>query len=265
MNTNPSLHRAFTLIELLVVIAIIAILAGLLLPALSRAKVKAQSIPCLNNLKQLQIAFLSYCDDHNGFFPPNVSTGPQGVAQNHPGSWVLGNAQRRTNLADITGGVLYGLVGSVHVYHCPSDRSTVLNNQSTTRLRSYSIDSWLGSDFDALGFHATKDTHPEGKAKLSEIAAPANVFAFIDENEKGIDDGVFITGYNNPSYGDVDAYYDLPADRHGRGANLSFLDGRVEHRPWRAPKLFQGYKWNVTGQPKQVEDLRWLQARLPTK
>jgi prepilin-type processing-associated H-X9-DG protein len=248
------------------VISIIAILAGLLLPALARAKSKAQTISCLNNLKQLQVAFHSYCHDWNDFFPPNLSRGLTGVAQNQAGSWVLGNAQRGTNVSDITTGALFEQTKSPAVYRCPADRSTVLNNQSMARLRSYSIEGWLGADFDATGSHyGPNDEPPEGKTRLNQVAAPSGVFAFIDENELSIDDGVFIQGYNNPSYGDIDAYYDLPADRHEQGVNLSFLDGHAEHHPWRATKPFHGHIWNVSSQPLQVQDLRWLEARLPTK
>lgn len=175
------------------------------------------------------------------------------------------HSTRHSAFTDITKAVLFEYARLPGVYLCPSGRSKILRNQSLPRLRSVSLDSWLGSDFDALGFHATQGQYPEGKARLGEIAAPVNVFAFIDENEKGIDDGVFITGYNNPSYGDVDGYYDFPADRHQQGVNLTFLDGRAEYHRWQAPKPFHGYKWNVTGQRSQVDDLRWLQERLPKK
>src|SRR5437899_12524586 len=93
-NTRPKLQRAFTLIELLVVIAIIAILAGMMLPSLSRAKMKSQSIACLNNLKQLQIAWIMYPDDNNQLLPPNQLSAATGLSASSPTNcWVAGNAQ----------------------------------------------------------------------------------------------------------------------------------------------------------------------------
>jgi prepilin-type processing-associated H-X9-DG protein len=101
---------------------------------------------------------------------------------------------------------------------------------------------------------------------MNQIANPVNVYAFIDENEQSIDDGVFINGANNPIYGDVNAWLNLPSDRHQQGANISFLDGHAEAHHWRAPKRFTGYGVVATGQDGQdLVDLRWLQARLPAK
>ncbi len=241
---SRSTIRGFTLIELLVVIAIIAVLAGLLLPALSRAKSATQSAACLSNLKQLQLGYLLYVDDNHDMLPPNRAVADGSGARNLPGSWVVGNAQRDTNTANLEAGVIFPHVGGTGVYRCPADRSTVTGSSALRRVRSYSLEGWLNSSMDAKGLQWVPETYPWQQLKLStlRVPPPSGVFGFIDEHEQSIDAGLFILEQPHRITSDewTDFWISLPADRHNRGANLSFLDGHVEHWKWKASKIYRG-------------------------
>jgi prepilin-type N-terminal cleavage/methylation domain-containing protein/prepilin-type processing-associated H-X9-DG protein len=262
---NPH-NEAFTLIELLVVIAIIAILAAMLLPALSKAKTNAQSIYCLNNLKQLQLGWKLYETDNNGWFPVNTSRVIAGQPESISNSWVWGNAQFDTNTTNITTGSLYPDINSVAVYHCPADQATVKGSASAQHLRSYSIEGWLGSNFNFGPEWDWPDPNPSEiggyvyKTRDSTLTrpGPSEVFAFIDDNELTIDDGIFVIGEGD--------WWDCPADRHNQGANLSFLDGHAEHHRWVSPKNHAAH-WTRPMDPnvsKDAADHSWLVSRLPT-
>jgi prepilin-type N-terminal cleavage/methylation domain-containing protein/prepilin-type processing-associated H-X9-DG protein len=240
--------RAFTLIELLVVIAIIAILAAMLLPTFSRAKAKAQSAQCINNLKQLQLGWKMYETDHDDFFPPNISRIIYGSPQSVSNSWVLGNAQQDLDTSNIISGSLYAYTGSAGIYHCPADRAMVTGTVSAPHTRSYSVEGWLGANFNVYSF-PWPDPRWIDPTKASAIAAPgaSEVFVFIDDNEQTIDDGIFVIGTNS--------WFDCPGDRHSQGANLSFLDGHAEHHHWLTPKN--------PGHGGDRADHDWLVAHLP--
>jgi len=255
----------FTLIEFLVVIAIIAILAALLLPALSKAKATGQSTACLSNLKQLQAGYLMYPDDNAGYLPVDKAiTVALGDIANQAGSWVIGNAQLDANPTNIQNGTIFRYVGALDVYHCPADKSTVTKQPGLTRLRSYSLSGWLNCYFTAYGEDLDPNTFAQDQVKLSTVRRPANVFAFIDEHEQSIGPGQFLVG--QPSWAllnpQPDEWWSFPADRHGQGCNLSFLDGHVEHWRWRAPKIYESFNQNPNP-GGDLADLQRLQEVTP--
>jgi prepilin-type N-terminal cleavage/methylation domain-containing protein/prepilin-type processing-associated H-X9-DG protein len=214
--------QAFTLIELLVVIAIIAILAGMLLPALARAKAKAHGTKCLSNLRQLQLCWQLYVDDNDDRMPPQYTT----VLAALPGAWLLGNAQTDLNSSNIAHGVLYFYNQSAEIYHCPADKSTVTGHKNLLRTRSVSLNWYLGSDPKVY-------YTPRIKLRSSEVVnpGPSQVYAFIDEDDLSINDGTYFCPEEyGPEWGDI------PADRHGLGCNLSFVDGHADHWRWAWPK-----------------------------
>ena len=232
LRCNPG----FTLIELLVVIAIIAILAAMLLPALSRAKAKALGIACLNNLRQLQFCYQFYVDDNRNLLPLNHGS-PTTASTN---CWVVGDAKRDTSVTNIQNGVLFQYNRSVAIYKCPADLSKTLPPIVVPRTRSYSIDFALsGGD----------DTSLYGVARFNDIVNPSPVkkSVFWDEQEDSIDNGgIGIFPAVNWSW------WNLPASRHARGCTLSFADGHSELWKWRGTSVltFTSY-----GQAAPVNDV----------
>ena len=238
---------AFTLVELLVVIAVIAILAALLLPALSMAKQSARNINCESNLKQLQLCWHMYADDYAGVFVPNDWIATEVMTTNGPAnqfntqtSWCPGDARTDTDTANIQSGLLFHYNTSTAIYHCPSDVSTIEdangNPLPQLRTRSYNmsqsvngypllLDPTLGLPVDAI---------QPCFAKFSAITnpAPSQLFVYLDENEVTLQDPQFGYPMANIGYG---YWWDMPSNRHKQGANFSFADGHVEHWKWQAP------------------------------
>lgn len=262
-----SLAPGFTLVELLVTISVLALLAGLLLPSLSRTAARARATDCRNNLKQLQLGWLLYAHDNNDLLPPDRATRHEFDMIGVKGSWVLGNPKVDHTDAHVRDGVLYAQVNSVRVYRCPADRSTVQDSPSMLRTRSYSMDLWLGAEIDSGTAADEVNGADLNLKKLShvEVNESSRIWVFIDEHEQSIDDGAFNIG-NKAFAPDAPPFWvSLPADRHENGANLSFADGHVSHQRWRARRLVQtnhGDKIPITNEDDRA-DLTVLQDGLP--
>ena len=238
--------QAFTLIELLVVIAIIAILAGMLLPALAKAKTKAQGITCMNSNQQLTMAWRFYAEENDGYL---VASGRWGTPTKPP-EWIGGNWLDKSNLRksdnwDVDlwirgisstgrkvpgrGNLLYPYAGnSTEVFNCPADNSVGINNKGKTvpRLRSRSINNWVGGP----GWGGPQ-CHIFMKDTDMNNPGPSNTFVMLDEREDSINDGYFVvdmSGWPVRSQQIVD----FPASYHNMAAGFSFADGHAEIHKW---------------------------------
>ncbi|MEY3274972.1 MAG: PilD-dependent protein PddA [Verrucomicrobiota bacterium] len=271
MKNTCRQQRAFTLIELLVVIAIIAILAGMLLPALGKSKSKAQGIACMNNLRQMGVAFKMYPDDNRDWL---VKPGNSGA---EPYSWVQGwidfnpsnpDNTNVTQLVDRRKAAFAPYLPSAAAYKCPADRSSVtIRGTRFPRVRSMGMSQAIGGPGGWLQPGGMNDNQRKYKVFLKEsdlgVPGPANVYVLLDEHPDSINAGGFAnTMVERPASATI---VDFPASYHNGAAGINFADGHSEIRKWVDARTKPPAKYNNTLQlnvpSPNNNDMVWLSER----
>jgi len=275
MSRIPTRRRSdgFTLIELLVVIAIIAILAAMLLPALGRAKSRAQGIGCMNNTKQLALAWRMYAEDNRDSLPFAYATGA-----NAPYVWVQGNLDDTNPTQNdnwnydttIKKGAIWNYCGNnLGIWHCPADNFYGKNPQGQqVPRRSVSMSNWVGGNGDSpetaykggWGLNA-KSSVVFRKLTSMVTPGPSMTFVILDERWDSINDAYLVTQMDG--YPDIKTTYivDYPASYHGGACGFAFADGHSEIHKWRdqrtMPPFKAGLSLNIPSPSNQ--DVFWMQ------
>ncbi len=269
--TVTSTELAFTLVELLVITLVVLMVAAMGSAAVSRPKAAANSIGCLNNKRQLVLAWRMYAQDNNDVLPFGISF----VASNSAYNWVQGSLSAvdptwRENWdvdSTIRKGVIWPYCGNaVSIFHCPADSSFGIDPQGQRiPRRSVSMSNWVGGNGDSPqdgykgGWSLSSPAIVVRKLSQFKSPGPANTFVFLDEHQASINDGEFVTqmdGYPDPNSATI---IDLPASYHMGGAGFGFADGHGEVHKWRDRRTTPPVPQFSFRTPNNA-DVLWLQT-----
>jgi hypothetical protein len=219
---QPYKPPGFTILELLAVIATICILAALLLPVLSKAKIKAQRTTCLASLRELGRCWFMYKDDYNDRLVESYPV-------NNTNTWILGDMTKTDEAGNadlIRQGKLYGYNQDVKIYHCPADQGVNISGKVVPTVRSYSMNSFMGGrDSQVPVIPPTAAAYVAFFAKYSDIRRPSDAWILLDEDERSINDGFFVTDPTAKQWIDFPA---ISLHRHNFSYGLDFADGHSE-------------------------------------